>query len=151
MTMCPSEFQEDMGTEVDATGPRRKAATGIAVTLGGAREILVVIADTRFSFKFRIASVTKPLASADGFHQVGCTTVISKFGGCYMVAPSGQVIVLHRRQRTYWLLCRVGVGHELEVLTIATVRASPEVEEVARGRQRRHRRCRTQAQAHRQI
>ena len=32
-----SKFQEDMGTENDATGPRREAATGTAVDLVGAR------------------------------------------------------------------------------------------------------------------
>ena len=92
----------------------------------GARETSVGIADTSFKFKFRIASVTKPIASTDGFYQAGCTTVISKFGGLFTVTPSGQVIVLHRRQRACSLQC--GVGSELKLCTVAAVRASPEVQ-----------------------
>ena len=48
VTGFASEFQEDMGTKDDATGPRCEAAGGPAVM----RERLAVVADTSFSFKF---------------------------------------------------------------------------------------------------
>ena len=51
-----------------------------AVTLGSAREVLVAISDTNFSFRFRVSNVTKPIVSAEGLFQAGCTTVISKTG-----------------------------------------------------------------------
>ena len=58
--------------------------------------------------------------------QAGCTTVISKSGGCSVVTPLGQVIALDRRQRTHCLKGRIGVGGELEVLTVAAMKRSPE-------------------------
>ena len=44
VAVCPSEFQEDICTKADATGPKCGAAAGTAVTLGGARVVLAVIA-----------------------------------------------------------------------------------------------------------
>ena len=93
--------------------PRCEAATKNAVTLGGAREVPMDISDTNFSFRFRVANVTKPIVSAEGLFQAGCTTVISKTGGCYVITPSGQAIALHRQQRTFWLKGRIGTGGEL--------------------------------------
>ena len=61
--VCRTQCQEVTGTRDDATGPRCEAS-GTAVTLGRAKEeVLVVIVDTSFIFKFRVASVTKPIAS----------------------------------------------------------------------------------------
>ena len=55
-----------------------EAATRNAGTLGGAREVPVVIADTNFSFRFRVASVTKPNVSVEGLFQTDSTAVIFK-------------------------------------------------------------------------
>ena len=74
-----------------------EAATRNAGTLGGAREVPVSIADTNFSFRFRVASVTKPNVSVEGLFQTDSTAVIFKTGWCYVVTPSGQTITLHRR------------------------------------------------------
>ena len=74
---------------------------------------------------FRLANVTEPIVSAEGLFQAGCTTVISKTG---VITPSGQAITLHRRQRTFWLKGRIGTCGEVEVLTMAAVRQSPEVQ-----------------------
>ena len=69
---------------------------GNAVNLGGVREVLAEISDTNFSFWFRVVNVTKPIVSAEGLFQAGCSTVIFKTGGCHVVTPSGQTITLHR-------------------------------------------------------
>ena len=95
VTVCPHGFQEELGTRNDNGGPRCEAATANAVILGGAREVPVDIADTNFSFRFRVANVTKLSVSAEGLFQDGCTTVIAKAGGCYVITPSGQTITLH--------------------------------------------------------
>ena len=50
------------------------------------------------------------------------------YGGCHLVTPSGQVIVLHRRQCTNLLKGRLGVGKELGNLMVAAMRAGPEVQ-----------------------
>ena len=67
VTVCPHGFQEEFDAKNDNGGPRGEAATVNAVTLRGAREVLVEIADTNFRFRFRVANVTKPVASAEGF------------------------------------------------------------------------------------
>ena len=79
------------------------------------------------------------IALAERVHHAGCTTGISKFGGCFTVTPSGQVMVLHRRQRTHWLKCPIGIGNELEG-------ASPEVEGLPVVGRDPQTTCRTQAQ-----
>ena len=57
MTVCPSDFHEDMGNR----------SCSVA---GWSREAPAVTADTSFTFKFRIVSVTKPIESADGFFKL---------------------------------------------------------------------------------
>ena len=72
--VCPCGRQEELGTSNDNGGPRCVAATGNTV---------------------RVANVTKPIVSVEGPFPAGCTTVISKTGGCHVVTPSGQTITLH--------------------------------------------------------
>ena len=54
--------------------------------------------------------------------------MVSKTGGCYAITPSGQTLMLRRRQRTHWLGERISTGGELDVLIIVAVRTKPEVQ-----------------------
>ena len=74
VTACPHGFQDEHGNRNDNGGLRCVAVTWNTVTLGGAREVPVEISDTNFSFHFRVASVTKPIVSAEGLFHSGCTT-----------------------------------------------------------------------------
>ena len=47
-----SRVQEELRTRNDNGEPRCEAATGNAVTLGGAWEVPMAFADTDFSFRF---------------------------------------------------------------------------------------------------
>ena len=111
VTVCPHGFQEEHVTRIDSGGPRCEAATGNAVTLGGARDVPVDIADTNFSFGSGLRRSPNQWCR-----------------GCCVITPSGQTITLHRRQRTCWLRGRISSGGELEVLTITALRTNPEVE-----------------------
>ena len=106
VTVCPPGFQG---------GSRCEAAAENAVTLGGAREVPVEIAETNFSFGFGVANATKPIVSGESLFQPGCTTVISKSGRCFVLTPSGQTIMLHLRRRAYWLKGRNSTVGELTV------------------------------------
>ena len=81
-----------------------------------------------YELQIPVQSCERPIMSAEGFFQAACTAVISRTGGCHVVTPSGHTITLHRRQRTFWLKDRISTGRELEVVTIAAVRTSPEVQ-----------------------
>ena len=88
---------------------------GNAVNLGGVREVLAEISDTNFSFWFRVVNVTKPIVSAEGLFQPGCSTVISKTGGRHVITPNGQtnhVASVDDRERI-WLKGRIDIGGEL--------------------------------------
>ena len=124
-TVCPHGFQEELGAM--KRGPRCEAATGNAATLGGAREVPVEISETYFSFRFRVAKVTKPIVSAEGLFQAGCTTNLQDWRW-FVIAHSGKTITLHRQQRTYWMKGRISTGGELEVLPTAVVRTNSEVQ-----------------------
>ena len=90
VTVCLHRFQEELGTQNDNGGLRCEVATENAKTPKGSREVPVEISDTNFSFRFRVATVTKPVVSAEGLSQARCTAVISKTGGCYVITPGGQ-------------------------------------------------------------
>ena len=87
----------------------------------------VEISETNFSFQFRVAKVTKPIVSAEGLFQTGCTTHLQDWRW-FVITHSGKTITLHRRQRTYWLKGRISPSGELEVLPIAVVRKNSEVQ-----------------------
>ena len=95
LTVCLLRFQEELRTRNDNGGLTCEAVRlrcGHAVTPGGAREVPMEVSDTNFSFLFRVARVTQPIVSAEGLFQAGCTPVISKIGGCYVITSSGRAI-----------------------------------------------------------
>ena len=69
VTVCPHAFQEDFGTKNDKGGPRCEGATEHAVTLGGAREVLVEISENELQVRLNVANVTKPIVSAEALFQ----------------------------------------------------------------------------------
>ena len=65
--VCPRGFQEELGMRKEWSP--FEAATGNALTLGGAREVPVEIADANVSFGFGVANLTKRSRSAEGLLQ----------------------------------------------------------------------------------
>ena len=69
-------------------------------------------------------SSSRPIVSAEGFVDAGCTTIISK-ETCGIWMPEGSWVPLYLRQRTFWLRGRLQESGQVQVLPIAGVRREP--------------------------
>ncbi len=85
-----------------------------------------MLGEVSCEFEFSVSNVKKPIVSAEGFVEAGCSTVISK-ELCGIWMPDGSWVTLHRRQRTFWLRGRVSAEGQVQILPIAGVRREPEV------------------------
>ena len=55
-----------------------------------------------FGFEFHVGNVHKPIVSAQAFLDAGFEVHLSQ-DYSYMLGPKGQVVSIHRRNRTLWL------------------------------------------------
>ena len=95
-----------------ATRGRDRERSGFGRRQG---EVPVAIEDTNFTFQFRVANVTTLIVSAEEPFQAGCTAVITKIVGFYVVTPSGLTNAPTTESVT--LEWRISTDGELEVLS----------------------------------